>query len=145
MKTMILVALAVLSLGVGNAYAQGKPLSSHTGVYGSQTGRNRLCDRPKPVAIPDFHRGWVGRGLDRAGRSPATGETTCSVLFLLQLLLLAFWQRHIRVLLILFQQRRMTTSDPPRSLLRSNPHHQPPPGRRHQTQPPPLDWAGAKI
>ena len=48
MKTMILVALAVLSLGVGNAYAQGKPLSSHTGVYGSQyeeeidfaTGRN---------------------------------------------------------------------------------------------------------
>jgi len=36
MKTMILVALAVFSLGVGNAYAQGKPLSSHTGVYGSQ-------------------------------------------------------------------------------------------------------------
>jgi hypothetical protein len=36
MKTMILVALAVLSLGVGSAYAQGKPLSSHTGVYGSQ-------------------------------------------------------------------------------------------------------------
>jgi hypothetical protein len=25
MKSMILVALAVLSLGVGNAYAQGKP------------------------------------------------------------------------------------------------------------------------
>jgi hypothetical protein len=36
MKTMILVALAVLSLGVSNAYAQGKPLSAHTGVYGSQ-------------------------------------------------------------------------------------------------------------
>jgi hypothetical protein len=36
MKTMILVALAVVSLGVGNAYAQGKPLSAHTGVYGSQ-------------------------------------------------------------------------------------------------------------
>jgi hypothetical protein len=36
MKTMILVALAVLSLGVGNAYAQGKPLSAHTGVYGSR-------------------------------------------------------------------------------------------------------------
>jgi hypothetical protein len=27
MKSMILVALAVLSLGVGNAYAQGKPLA----------------------------------------------------------------------------------------------------------------------
>jgi hypothetical protein len=36
MKTMILIALAVLSLGVGNAFAQGKPLSAHTGVYGSQ-------------------------------------------------------------------------------------------------------------
>jgi len=37
MKAMILVALAVFSVGVGNAaYAQGKPLSSHTGVYGSQ-------------------------------------------------------------------------------------------------------------
>ena len=36
MKTMILVALAVLSLGVGNAYAQGQPLSAHAGVYGSQ-------------------------------------------------------------------------------------------------------------
>ena len=36
MKSMILVALAVLSLGVGNAYAQGKPLSAHAGVYGSQ-------------------------------------------------------------------------------------------------------------
>ena len=37
MKSMILVALAVLSLGVGNAYAQGKPLSAHAGVYGSQS------------------------------------------------------------------------------------------------------------
>ena len=36
MKTMILVALAVLSLGVGNAYTQGQPLSAHAGVYGSQ-------------------------------------------------------------------------------------------------------------
>ena len=48
MKTMILVALAVLSLGVGNAYAQGKPLSSHTGVYGSQdeTSARRSASRP---------------------------------------------------------------------------------------------------
>jgi hypothetical protein len=39
MKSMILVALAVLSLGVGvgTAYAQGKPLSAHAGVYGSQS------------------------------------------------------------------------------------------------------------
>ena len=37
MKSMILVAFAVLSLGVGNAYAQGKPLSAHAGVYGSQS------------------------------------------------------------------------------------------------------------
>jgi hypothetical protein len=33
------LALGVLSLGlgVGNTYAQGKPLSAHAGVYGSQS------------------------------------------------------------------------------------------------------------
>ena len=42
MKTMILVALAVMSLGVGNAFAQGKPLSAHAGVYGSQVLKNEM-------------------------------------------------------------------------------------------------------
>ncbi len=46
MKTMILVALAVLSLGVSNAYAQGKPLSSHVGVYGSNPSTPILWNQP---------------------------------------------------------------------------------------------------
>jgi hypothetical protein len=37
MKTKILLALAILSLGMGNAFAQGKPVSSHATVYGSRS------------------------------------------------------------------------------------------------------------
>jgi hypothetical protein len=36
MKTTILVALAVMSLGVGNAYAYGRTLGSHAGIHRSR-------------------------------------------------------------------------------------------------------------
>jgi hypothetical protein len=36
MKTLILAAVAVLSLGVGAAFAQGAPVGYHSPPYGSQ-------------------------------------------------------------------------------------------------------------